>query len=91
MLSCADLSDKIHKSLPVTAKLLSKLIEDGWVIETGFAASTGGRRPVGDAFGLEAGSKGANQGGDDADGRDGCRCRRQGGKADDGNHRPQLP
>jgi len=46
MLSCADLSDKIHKSLPVTAKLLSKLIEEGWVIETGFAASTGGRRPV---------------------------------------------
>src|SRR5690242_7932353 len=46
MLSCADLSDKIHKSLPVTAKLLSNLIEDGWVIETGFAASTGGRRPV---------------------------------------------
>jgi predicted NBD/HSP70 family sugar kinase len=46
MLSCADLSDKIHKSLPVTAKLLSKLIEDGWVIETGFAVSTGGRRPV---------------------------------------------
>jgi glucokinase-like ROK family protein len=46
MLSCADLSDKIHKSLPVTAKLLSNLIEDKWVIETGFAASTGGRRPV---------------------------------------------
>lgn len=46
MLSCADLSNKIHKSLPVTAKLLSKLMEDGWVIETGFAASTGGRRPV---------------------------------------------
>lgn len=46
MLSCADLSDKIHKSLPVTAKMLSKLMEDGWVAETGFAASTGGRRPV---------------------------------------------
>src|SRR5581483_8413662 len=46
MLSCADLSDKIHKSLPVTAKMLAKLMEEGWVAETGFAASTGGRRPV---------------------------------------------
>jgi glucokinase-like ROK family protein len=46
MLSCADLSDKIHKSLPVTTKMLGKLIEEGWVAETGFAASTGGRRAV---------------------------------------------
>jgi predicted NBD/HSP70 family sugar kinase len=45
-LSCADLSDKINKSLPLTAKMLGKLIEEGWVMETGFAASTGGRRPV---------------------------------------------
>jgi predicted NBD/HSP70 family sugar kinase len=46
MLSCADLSDKIHKSLPVTTKMLGNLIEEGWVTETGFAASTGGRRAV---------------------------------------------
>lgn len=46
MLSCADLSDKIDKSLPVTTKMLGKLIEEGWVTETGFAASTGGRRAV---------------------------------------------
>ncbi len=46
MLSCADLSDKINKSLPVTTKILGKLIEEGWVTETGFAASTGGRRAV---------------------------------------------
>lgn len=46
MLSCADLSDKIRKSLPLTAKMLGKLMEDGWVVETGYAASTGGRRPV---------------------------------------------
>lgn len=46
MLSCADLSDKIHKSLPVTTKMLGKLIEEEWVTETGFAASTGGRRAV---------------------------------------------
>jgi predicted NBD/HSP70 family sugar kinase len=46
MLSCADLSDKIHKSIPLTTKMLGKLIEEGWVMETGYAASTGGRRPV---------------------------------------------
>ena len=46
MLSCADLSEKINKSLPVTTKMLGKLIEEGWVAETGFAASTGGRRAV---------------------------------------------
>jgi glucokinase-like ROK family protein len=46
MLSCADLSEKIDKSLPVTTKMLGKLIEEGWVVETGFAASTGGRRAV---------------------------------------------
>ncbi|WP_205509513.1 ROK family transcriptional regulator [Longitalea arenae] len=46
MLSCADLSEKINKSLPVTTKMLGKLIEEGWVVETGFAASTGGRRAV---------------------------------------------
>src|SRR4051812_35111771 len=45
-LSCADLSDKINKSLPVTTKMLGRLIEEGWVTETGFAASTGGRRAV---------------------------------------------
>jgi predicted NBD/HSP70 family sugar kinase len=46
MLSCADLSDKIHKSIPLTTKMLSKLMEEGMVTETGYAASTGGRRPV---------------------------------------------
>lgn len=46
MLSCADLSEKIHKSIPLTTKLLARLMNDGWVVETGYAASTGGRRPV---------------------------------------------
>jgi len=46
MLSCAELSVKIHKSIPLTTKMLGKLLEEGWVVETGFAASTGGRRPV---------------------------------------------
>ena len=46
MLSCAELSDKIQKSLPLTTKMLSQLQEEDWVVETGYAASTGGRRPV---------------------------------------------
>ena len=46
MLSCADLSDKIDKSIPLTTKMLGKLMEEGMVTETGYAASTGGRRPV---------------------------------------------
>jgi predicted NBD/HSP70 family sugar kinase len=45
-LSCADLSDKINKSIPLTTKMLGKLMEEGMVTETGYAASTGGRRPV---------------------------------------------
>lgn len=46
MLSCADLSEKMHKSIPLTTKMLGKLMEEGMVTETGYAASTGGRRPV---------------------------------------------
>jgi predicted NBD/HSP70 family sugar kinase len=45
-LSCAELSWKIKKSLPLTTKLVNELIEDGYVLETGFAPSTGGRRPA---------------------------------------------
>jgi predicted NBD/HSP70 family sugar kinase len=44
-LSCTDLSERIGKSLPVTTRLLLDLVEDGFVAETGFAPSTGGRRP----------------------------------------------
>jgi len=44
--SSAELSVKIDKSLPLTIKLLNELMEDGVVIETGYAPSTGGRRPV---------------------------------------------
>ncbi len=39
MLSCADLSDKINKSLPLTTKMLSELIKEGYVVETGYAPS----------------------------------------------------
>jgi predicted NBD/HSP70 family sugar kinase len=45
-LSCADLSIKTDKSIPITTKILSELEEDGYVLETGFAPSTGGRRPL---------------------------------------------
>lgn len=45
-LSCTELSERINKSIPVTTKMLNELMEEGIVTETGFAASTGGRRPV---------------------------------------------
>jgi len=45
-LSCADLCIKIEKSFPITAKLIEELIADNLVIETGYAPSTGGRRPL---------------------------------------------
>jgi len=44
-LSCAELSDLTGKSLPLTTKILNELIKENEVIETGQAASTGGRRP----------------------------------------------
>lgn len=45
-LSCSDLSDRIKKSIPLTSKLVDELLQSGFVLETGFAPSTGGRRPV---------------------------------------------
>ena len=45
MLSCADLSLLTNKSLPYTTKYLNELVANGSVVETGFANSTGGRRP----------------------------------------------
>jgi predicted NBD/HSP70 family sugar kinase len=45
-LSCAELSEKTDKSIPVTTKILTELEEEGYVIDTGFAPSTGGRRPL---------------------------------------------
>ena len=44
-LSCADLSELIDKSLPLTTRILNELIDEGVVVETGYANSTGGRRP----------------------------------------------
>jgi predicted NBD/HSP70 family sugar kinase len=45
-LSCAELCVKIEKSFPITAKLLEDLVAENMVIETGYAASTGGRRAL---------------------------------------------
>lgn len=45
-LSCADISERIGKSLPLTMKILNELIAEGYVRESGFAPSSGGRRPV---------------------------------------------
>lgn len=44
-LSCADLSLLTDKSLPHTSKALYELVEKGLVQESGYAHSTGGRRP----------------------------------------------
>lgn len=45
-LSGADLSDRIHRSLPITNKLLLEMKQEGEVVELGYAPSTGGRRPM---------------------------------------------
>ena len=45
-LSCADLSERIGKSLPLTMKILNELVDEGYVIESGLAPSSGGRRPA---------------------------------------------
>jgi predicted NBD/HSP70 family sugar kinase len=46
ILSCAELSRCLNKSLPLTTKILNDQIEEGYVVETGYAPSTGGRRPT---------------------------------------------
>ncbi len=44
-ISCADLSERVGKSIPIVTKAISELIDTGHIIESGHAASTGGRRP----------------------------------------------
>ena len=46
LLSCADLSDKIHKSIPLITTALNHLIKAGFVQRKGYAPSSGGRRPL---------------------------------------------
>ncbi|HVZ97360.1 MAG TPA: ROK family protein [Chitinophagaceae bacterium] len=45
VLSAQQISVLVNRSLPVTIKLLSELVHEGMIIESGFALSTGGRRP----------------------------------------------
>ena len=45
-LSCAELSDFFDKSIPSITKAVNELIEEGFVIEQGYAPSSGGRRPL---------------------------------------------
>ncbi|MCR8558973.1 ROK family protein [Mucilaginibacter sp. BJC16-A38] len=45
-LSCADLSELLEKSIPSISKAVSELIDEGFVVEQGFAPSSGGRRPL---------------------------------------------
>ncbi|MFT3933349.1 MAG: ROK family protein [Chitinophagaceae bacterium] len=45
-LSCSDISNELNKSLPFINGLLVELIDEGIVVETGYAPSSGGRRPL---------------------------------------------
>ncbi len=44
--SCAELSQWLKKSVPVVTKVLNELIDERYVVTTGYAPSTGGRRPL---------------------------------------------
>lgn len=46
IMSCAELSALINKSIPLVTKALNHLIETGFVLEKGYAPSSGGRRPL---------------------------------------------
>jgi predicted NBD/HSP70 family sugar kinase len=52
-LSSADICLLTNKSLPLTTRLLTELLEEGCIVENGYALSTGGRRPQ--MFSLRAG------------------------------------
>ncbi len=52
-LSCAEISFRINKSLPLTTKTLNELIAEEYITESGFAPSSGGRRPI--AYSLKPG------------------------------------
>jgi predicted NBD/HSP70 family sugar kinase len=45
-LSCADLSEFFDKSVPSISKAINELIKEGFVVERGYAPSSGGRRPL---------------------------------------------
>lgn len=45
-LSSSDISARLNMSLPVVTKMLNVLMEEQTIVETGYAPSTGGRRPL---------------------------------------------
>src|ERR1700761_385469 len=45
-MSCAELSELFDKSVPSIAKAINELIDEGFVVEQGYAPSSGGRRPL---------------------------------------------
>jgi len=45
-LSSSDISTRIQVSLPLVTKMLNVLMEEQVIVETGYAPSTGGRRPL---------------------------------------------
>ncbi len=45
-LSCAELSTLFDKSIPSITKSVNELISEGFVVESGYAPSSGGRRPL---------------------------------------------
>ena len=45
-LTCAELCQRLNKSFPLITKLLAELLQEGVILEMGYATSTGGRRPL---------------------------------------------
>jgi predicted NBD/HSP70 family sugar kinase len=45
-MSCAELSELFDKSIPSIAKSVNELMDEGFVVEDGYAPSSGGRRPL---------------------------------------------
>jgi predicted NBD/HSP70 family sugar kinase len=45
-MSCAGLSELFDKSIPSIAKAINELMAEGFVVEDGYAPSSGGRRPL---------------------------------------------
>ncbi len=52
-LSCAEISEKIGKSLPLTTKTVNELLNEQVIVENGYAPSSGGRRPL--TYSIKAG------------------------------------
>lgn len=46
VMSCAEISTRISRSIPLTTRILEELILEDYVLEVGFAPSSGGRRPM---------------------------------------------